>query len=119
MIRAHIAHCYENLCREYTRSRAGELDCIRIGRQWGKQYEIDVAGVSMDNELVVAGECKWSSKKVGMSIVNKLKDTITSNHLPIADTCRFLLFSRSGFTDDLTDLAEKNGNIELVSSIFS
>lgn len=69
----HISYCFEEMCRSYVRNRSDEFDCIRVGRQWGKNYEIDVAGVNIKNNLVVAGECKWSRRRVGMSVLNDLK----------------------------------------------
>lgn len=119
MIHQHIAHCYEKLCQAYTKKRAGEFECVRVGRQWSGQYEIDVAGVSLTNELVLVGECKWSDNKVGVSVLNRLKKTLSDNHLPTAPGCRYLLFGKSGFTSELVDLAQKDPHIELVSALFA
>ena len=65
-------------------------DCIRIGRQWGSHYEIDIAGVNNDNKLSLLGECKWSKKKVGLSILRDLQDKVCDNNLPVLHNCKYL-----------------------------
>jgi uncharacterized protein len=118
MIANHVAHCYEKLCRDYVRNNADAFGCMRVGRQWGKNYEIDVAGVDHKNELVVVGECKWSRRRVGISILKKLKEKILINSLPISPVCCFLLFSRSGFSSEIKIEAKKNDKLFLIESLF-
>jgi len=118
MIQNHISHCYEKLCRDYVRHRINFFKCARVGRQWGKNYEIDVAGIDFENKLNVVGECKWSDHIVGLSVLKKLQDTINTQNLPVSSACKFLLFSKAGFSHDLEKLAEENETILLVSSVF-
>ena len=119
LIEAHIAHCYEKLCRDYVGYRSDAYGCVRVGRQWGKNYEIDVAGVNLRNELVVVGECKWSRRKVGMSVLKKLKKKITDNNLPVSPNCRYLLFSKSGFSAELLKIAQNNSRLLPIDALFS
>ena len=114
----HAAYCFEDLCRQYVRNRMSEFSCIRVGRQWGKNYEIDVAGVNADNKLALLGECKWSDRKVGVSILKDLRDKVSDNKLPISSGCCYILFSKTGFTDDLIQLSVENSAIILVDSIL-
>ena len=93
-------------------------DCVRVGRQWGKNYEIDVAGVDIENMLCLAGECKWSKKPVGLSVLIDLKSKVKGKKLPVASEWSIVLFSRSGFTHELTKEAVKDGRIILVGSLF-
>jgi AAA+ ATPase superfamily predicted ATPase len=118
LIDSHISHCYEKLCRDFVSMRAGELKCLRVGRQWGKNYEIDVAGVNGKNELTVVGECKWSRRKVGLSVLRDLKQKVTVNKLPLSGDCRYLLFGKSGFTKELQEMVRRDHRLELVDSIF-
>ncbi len=118
LIMNHIAYCYEKLCRDFVRSTPGAFGCHKIGRQWGRNYEIDVAGVNMNNELVIVGECKWSHQHVGNSILRSLKDKVEANKLPISSDCKYMLFSKSGFSRDLKKMAEKNTAVILVDSLF-
>ena len=119
LIETHIAHCYEKLCRDYVGYSTDAFGCVRVGRQWGKNYEIDVAGVNLRNELVVVGECKWSRRKVGMSVLKNLKKKITDNNLPVAPDCRYLLFSKSGFSAELLKIAQNNSRLLLIDALFS
>jgi len=118
LIENHIAYCFENLCRSYIKSNFADYDCIRIGRQWGSHYEIDIAGVNIDNKLSLLGECKWSKKKVGISIFRTLQDKVSSNNLPVSNNCKYIFFSKAGFSDDLFKLSIKDKNIILVDSLF-
>ncbi len=119
LIQRHIAHCYEKLCRDYVMSAAGAFGCHRLGRQWGKNYEIDVAGVDSHNELVVIGECKWSSRHVGISVFHSLRERVVAAKLPVASSCKYLLFSKSGFSPDLEQVGATDKNLILINSLFS
>jgi len=111
----HVASCYEDICTENVMSNMQAYGCLRIGRQWAGDYEIDIAGVDEQGRLALAGECKWTGKKVGISLLNELKEKITSNSLPVSDDCRYLLFSKSGFSNDLIEQAKHDSAIVLRS----
>lgn len=72
--------------------------------------------MALDEETKTAyfAECKWSNKKVGEDIY---RDLVRKSHL--ADwfidvrTNRFVLFSKSGFTQGMIELARKD-NVLLV-----
>jgi len=118
MIESHIAYCFEDLCRQYVKNNILKYDCIRIGRQWGPNYEFDIAGVNTENKLSLLGECKWSNKKIGVSIYNKLIKKTKNNKLPVSSDCKYLFFSKSGFSADLIRLSNEQKNIILIDSIF-
>ena len=117
-IDAHISHCFELLCRKYVALHANEFDCLKVGRQWSSHYEIDVAGVNGRHQLNLIGECKWSTRKVGLSIFHELRDKVEKHALPVTRDCTYVLFSRSGFTDELQEQAATNENLALIDSIF-
>jgi AAA+ ATPase superfamily predicted ATPase len=106
-----IAKVYEDLAIEYTLQNYPLLKC---GRWWSKTDEIDVVGISEDYLLV--GECKYSSKKVGIDILQELKDKSKKIelNLPIK---HYLLFSKSGFTDALMKLSKDDDSIVLIDKI--
>ncbi|MEA3548964.1 MAG: ATP-binding protein [Thermodesulfobacteriota bacterium] len=118
LIQNHIAFCYEQLCRDFVKNNFAVFGCLKVGRQWARNYEIDVAGVNTDFRLNIVGECKWSHKKVGLSVFRKLQNKIKDNKLPLAPDCQFLLFSKAGFTKDLGRAAERDKNLLLISSLF-
>jgi len=111
----HISFCYEDICRDFVKKNMLEFNCVKVGRQWAKNYEIDIAGVNEKNELTIIGECKWSNKKIGLSLLEELKNTSTDNNLPISHNCKFIFFSKSGFTKDLLKKAKSDKSIILKS----
>jgi len=118
LIQSHISFCYEQLCRNFVKNNASTFNCLRVGRQWSGNYELDIAGVNADLQLSVVGECKWSHKKIGLSVYKELQNKIVSNKLPLSQNCRHLLFSKSGFTQDLKELAKKENRLLLINSLF-
>ncbi len=93
-----------------------------VGRWWGpvptgdgrrtEEREIDVVGVDGDRSPVVVGMCKWTAHPVDVSELNLL-DRLAS-HVGGASPQRFL-FSRSGFDDRLSTLAEHDTTLTLVT----
>ncbi len=118
LLDSHIEYCYEELCRQYIKNHIFDFDCIKVGRQWSGKYEIDIAGVNNNNELSLIGECKWSNKHIGLSIYHNLQKVINDNNLPISKNVKYILFSKSGFSKDLTKLSKENKSIILINSIF-
>ncbi len=80
----------------------------RIGAWWGRDEEIDVVAVGEDT--VLFGECKWTVRRVGVTILDDLKQKA---HPVIQEggwkRVRYALFSRSGFTDALERRARDEG----------
>lgn len=115
----HIELTYEMLCREYMHLHP-ELasGTVRIGRQWGAHYEVDVAGVNARDRFTLLGECKWSRQKVGLSVLRDLQETARQQNLPLEPDVQWMLFSRSGFLDDLRAFVDEQSNIRLISSLF-
>jgi len=109
----HISFCYEDICRNLVKENMLEFNCVKVGKQWAKNYEIDIAGVNEKNELTIVGECKWSNKKIGLSLLDDLKNKCTNNDLPISHNCKFTFFSESGFTNNLLKKAKSDKSIIL------
>jgi len=78
---------------------------VKWGSVWDKNSEIDIIGLNEKDEIQIIGECKYSAKKVGSNVLEELKSKSTRlNNL--AEDNRYILFSKSGFTDDLIKKAE-------------
>jgi len=94
----YVAKTYEDLAIKYILENFEVLKC---GRWWDKSNEIDAVAIA-DDHLLVA-ECKYSNKKVGVDILEALKDKVKyiETQLPVK---KYVLFSKSGFTKDLEDL---------------
>lgn len=115
----HIEQTYGLLCRDYAkRNLASASEAVRVGRQWGAHYEIDVAGVDAQGRFTLVGECKWSRSKVGLSVLRDLQGIVEQQALPLAPHIQWLLFSRSGFTKELERYAAENPAVRLVGSLF-
>jgi len=102
-----VAPLFEQLSREWI-ARAGASGALplplrAVGRWWTRQAEIDV--VALGEEGVLLGECKWSTRPVGLDGLNALRargelfrgETGMGPQEPVW----LALFSRSGFTPDL------------------
>jgi len=107
-----VAKTYEDICIEYALKNYEVLKC---GRWWNKNQEIDMIGVA--EEYMIAGECKYSNKKVGIDILKSLQNKVLHVELKLPIK-KYILFSKSGFTKDLIELSKKNKNIELVTDIM-
>ena len=106
-----VSKIYEDLAIKWTLKN---FDLIKCGRWWNRDIEIDVVGVAKD--YLIVGECKYSNKKVGVDILDALKEKTKKidSKLPIK---KYLLFSKSGFTKDLLSLAKSCNDIELIDEI--
>ena len=88
----------------------------KCGRWWDKNTEIDVIGVSANDEIIF-GECKWSENQVGLSVLKELQ--AKAKEVQWGSKQRkeyFILFSKSGFTEDLVQLQKEQDNLFLVSA---
>lgn len=108
----YVAKTYEDICINYTLKNYNLLKC---GRWWSKENEIDIVGVSTD--YIVVGECKYSNKKVGLNILEELKIKSKKIDSPL-QVKTYLLFSKSGFTDDLISLSKKDDSLGLICKLF-
>jgi len=104
-----VAKVYEDLAVEYTLKN---YPLLKAGRWWNRDEEIDVVGLGEDFLLV--GECKYSNKKVGIDILQQLekKSKQIALNLPIK---YYLLFSKSGFTDELLKLGKRRDDVILIN----
>lgn len=115
-----VTTVYQNLCQEILRVKLKE--CFRfnkIGRWWdviGKvQYEIDLVALDEDNNQILFGESKWSNKKIGINIFKELKEKSRFVNWNINNRKeKYILFSKSGFTDEIMEFTKIEKNLILV-----
>jgi len=117
LLQRHIARIFEQVCQQYCEDKAEQFGCLKIGRQWNRHYELDIAGVNEQGLLTLVGECKWSRNPVGVDVLNKLRNTVTEQKLPTHKNCAYLLFSKSGFTSELQDTAQESTAVQLIHDI--
>jgi len=115
-----VTTVYQNLCQEILRVKLKE--CFRfnkIGRWWDViskvQYEIDLVALDEDNNQILFGESKWSNKKIGINIFKELKEKSRFVNWNINNRKeKYILFSKSGFTDEIMEFARIEKNLILV-----
>ncbi|MCZ2416357.1 MAG: DUF234 domain-containing protein, partial [Burkholderiales bacterium] len=92
----------------------GYMRYTTIGKWWSRNEEIDIVALDEETKTAYFAECKWSNKKVGEDIYQNL---VRKSHLTDwfndTRTNRFVLFSKSGFTRGMIELARKD-NVLLV-----
>jgi uncharacterized protein len=124
----HVAPAFESLCREWTRRTLG-ASASRVGSWWGPalnalrksgdrtEEEIDVVGLQR-GRVTMVGECKWRSGRMNVRVLEDLNryklPALRQAGTRVAANPSIVLFSRSGFNDNLTRLAESQGNVRLV-----
>jgi hypothetical protein len=117
------AAAYEDLCRQVAatgRLATGGLATrrwSRVGRWWNRFDEIDVVGFADDGGLL-AGEAKWSSRPVGLNVLDELRAKVERSGLGAnAHDVTFALFSRSGFTPALRTASHASSDVVLVEGL--
>jgi hypothetical protein len=63
-----------------------------------------------------SGECKWWNDAVGQNVLKHLQDTTRGNsyYADRKSEPHYLLFARSGFTDEVKELGAEDRRIHLV-----
>ncbi|WP_019239060.1 MULTISPECIES: ATP-binding protein [Enorma] len=118
-IDSHVAFVYEGVCRErlWDMADSGVLGFVpeRVGRWWSGGDEIDVVGLSAAEKCAVWGECKFWKDPAGANVLRDLENKVA--RVPWERDGRtdiFVLFSVSGFTDGLHELASTRDDVLLV-----
>lgn len=102
---------FEDICRSYVKKGfLEELRFQQVGRWWSKDAEVDLVGLNEEENEILLGEVKWSVNRVGTDILAELrrKARLVEWGRP-GRRERFVLFSRSGFTDELVRVAGDEG----------
>ncbi len=112
------AAAYEDLCRQLVAAGGlGPRRWSRVGRWWNRFDEMDVVGFADDGGLL-AGEAKWSSRPVGVNVLDELRAKVERSGLAAnARDVTFALFSRSGFTAALLTSSRARKDLVLVERL--
>jgi len=106
----YVSTVYEDACIELCEvlMQKGLIQYTQIGKWWLRDSEIDIVAIDEMNKTVWFGECKWSNKKVGENIYHELvKKSELIQYFGKKQKNRYMLFSKSGFTEKLKNLANK------------
>lgn len=66
------------------------------------------------DDFVIFGECKWQNRKVTMKVLN---DLIEKSNKIKASNKKYILFSKSGFSEELIEVAKNRDNVILVEGL--
>lgn len=122
-----LAFVYEDICKnifaDLCNDGAIPFTPSRIGSYWLNDYdgdtEIDVCAVDGQNKLVFVGECKYHAKPVDAPVYFTLKEKVANasgikKAYPGYDII-YGVFSKSGFTKRLLDVAKENAGLILIN----
>lgn len=120
MIKPHLniytSFVFEDVCIQYMRkkNKARKLPFrfSKIGRWWNKQIEVDLVAVDQNGNMIL-GECKWKDSKIGIKELNRLKEKALFVNDKIENRY-YYLFSKSGFSDGLIEIAKVDESVKLV-----
>lgn len=94
-------------------SNIGQIN--EIGRYWDNKNEIDNIGFNESTKEIFFIESKWSIRLIGMNILDELiakAKTIDWNRDSRKE--KYVLLSKSGFTQDLIKTSKNNNNVVLI-----
>ena len=110
---------YEEICRNIFAElcKSKEIDFVpsRIGAYWNKNEEIDLVAIDESHKRIFAAECKYykDDKPVDVNVYAKLAEKCQVDDFKGYDLT-YGIFSKSGFTKHLRDIAKKNKKLILI-----
>ena len=118
LIKNHIAFVYEDVCKERMWDLNGEgawpFNFTKIGRYWDSKDEIDIVALDPEGKNLILGECKYWTEPVGVSVLRNLEAKTDSVAWEQSNRkVWYVLFSASGFTDELIKEAESRTDLKL------
>ena len=118
LVKNHIAFVYEDVCKErmwqLNAEWAWPFNFSKLGRYWDAQTEIDIAALDPEGKNLILGECKYWQEPVGVDVLRSLE--AKTNAVSWERNGRrvwYVLFSISGFTDELKALAAARDDVML------
>ena len=118
LVKNHISFVYEDVCKE----RMWELNAedawpfhfTKLGRYWDSKDEIDIVALDPEGKNLILGECKYWTEPVGLGVLHDLEAKTDSVAWEQKNRkVWYVLFSASGFTDELKALAQTREDLLL------
>jgi AAA+ ATPase superfamily predicted ATPase len=124
----HVSPVFEDWCRRWLRANRGSV-ASEVGAWWGNaansfrktgertSEEIDGVG-TLRSKVSLVAECKWTTEQLTPQIIADI-DTykvpaLKDSGFSLAKQLQIVLFSKSGYSDGLVELASHDPRIELV-----
>lgn len=119
LVPGQTAFVYEDVCREKMWELNAEdmwpFHFSKIGRFWDSKTEIDIAALDPEGGNLILGECKYWKDPVDASVLYDLERK--TEHVPWERQRRrvwYVLFSVSGFSEELHRLEEQRPDVLLI-----
>jgi len=111
---------FEQMCREYLLRYANDLPIILsdVGQWWGteskakKEVQIDIVGSPVEGDEYIIGSCKYRNDPIGVDELELIRHY--ADVFGKGKKYHFYIFSKSGFTKGLQDLADQ-GEVKLIT----
>lgn len=111
---SHASWTFEDVCREAAVTPGFPVSLARVGRWWYGELEVDVAGLSEDDETLLLGECKWTDEPVGTAVLADLESIEPEVRWRGTDrSVVYAVFAKSGFTDALSETATRRDDVHV------
>jgi uncharacterized protein len=119
LIDSHTAYIYEDICREKLADLNEEgllpFSFNRIGAWWDKSTEIDLLAYDSFGFDMCFGECKFRTSKTGVEVFLSLVEKAKAVDWKKGERKEwYVLFSISGFTDELIALSKERKDLLLL-----
>ena len=114
----HIAFVYEDICKErmweLNTNDAWPFNFAKLGRYWDSKTEIDITALDPEGKNLILGECKYWQEPVGVNVLRDLEEKTDSVVWERnSRKAWYVLFSASGFSEELTTLAANRQDVLL------
>lgn len=122
LISGHTAFVYEDVCRERMWALNAEdrwpFHFSKIGRWWDGKDEIDLAAIDPEGCNLILGECKFWQEPVGVNVLRDLEaKAISVDWQKKKRRLWYVLFSASGFTEELKAIAAERDDLCLFDEL--
>ena len=115
-----MGRAFEDVCIQYLWKCYDTLPISPkdIGRWWGtnrserREEEIDI--IAPDRNSAIFGECKFRNERTGTESFTDLERK--SKLFPKLTEKYYYMFSKSGFTEELSEIAKKNRTVKLIAA---
>ena len=104
---------FEDVCKEFIISNKNTYS--KVGNWWYKEDEIDIVALNERDNKILFGECKWSNREVDHRLLDDLKSKSKKVRWNKDRKDEYVLFSKSGFAEDLVKKASGSKDLSLYS----
>ena len=118
-LNSHLGNAFEEVAKQYMwnmlKKGKSPLQFKNIGRWWGNnpqtRNEEEIDFIAYAEGGAIFGECKWKNARTDISTLDDLKRK--ASMFDGFGEKRFMLFSKSGFTDSLINETQKDRTVIL------